>query len=600
MGKRGPKPMSVAELKARGSRHARRRERSLMKPPRKPRAQKQDEWKPPTHRQLDSWILKIPGFDPQRESKGCWFDDKTAIKALKFFETELHHVEGSMAGKPFILEIWEKAIVCNLFGWLTVDDEGRTVRRFREAFIYIARKNGKTPLAAGICLYLLFEDGEAGAQIVSAAAERNQAALLFRHARGMVARSPYLERLAHVFGGVGQRAIVLKDDPAASYFAISADAFTKHGLNLSGAVVDELHAQPNRDLVDTLQTSMASANRAQPLMVFITTADFMRESICNEKLEYARKVRDGVVPDSAFLPVIFEVPRDADWTDPKQWPKANPNIDVSVSRDYLERECKRAKETPTYENTFRRLHLNQQTETDVRWLPMDKWDLCCQADPLEWRKQAMAELQGQPCYGGLDLSTSLDITAFLLAFDTEDAMVWLPFFWIPSENAQLREKRDRVPYVTWSRLGYITMTPGEVVDYDIVRRDINALGKQFDIRKIARDRWNASQITSQLMGDGFEVVDFGQGFASMSAPSKELEKLLIGQRLDHGNNPVLRWMARNAAAETDAAGNIKPSKKKSTERIDGIVAGVMTVGLIIDPASAEGPSVYENAGQLAL
>ncbi len=574
----GRPKLTAAELAARGSWRAKHRAAEAVKPKRKAKATKPKPWKAPTATELDSLILAIPGFDPHRDGADCWFDHPSAVKAIRFFETELRHVEGAAAGKPFILEPWQRAVIANLFGWKRLDDEGRTVRRFREGFIYVPRKNGKTPMAAGIARFALCEDNEAGAQIVSAAAERNQAALLFRHARGMVAQSPRLAACCQVFGGVGQRSIVLRDDPAASYQAISADAYTKHGFNLHLAIVDELHAQPNRDLVDTLQTSLASANRLQPMMIFITTADFSRESICNEKHDYACKVRDGIISDPAFLPVVYEAPMEADWTDPEIWALANPNLSVTVSREYLERECQRAQETPTYENTFRRLHLNQQTQQDIRWLPMDRWDAGMIADPVAWRADAMAELAGQSCTGGLDLSTNLDVTAFVLGFRRDGNLVLLPFFWVPRDNAEKRERKDRVPYLTWARQGFITLTDGDTVDYDVVRRDIGELGKQFNVRTIARDRWNASQITNQLTGDGFNVADFGQGFSSMSAPSKEFETLLIGHRLEHGGNPVLRWMASNVSAETDAAGNIKPSKKKSTERIDGIVAAIMALG----------------------
>ncbi len=402
----------------------------------------------------DAWPAFGPdprdtGFRPAPGSRSLPFDPKAANRALEFFETKLRHVEGAVAGKPFKLERWQQAIVANLFGWLRKDDFGRTVRRFREAFFYVPRKNGKSPLAAGIALYGLFMDNEPGAQIVLAASKRDQAALLFRHCRGMVEREPTLSEAAQVFGGIGQRAIVLRADSAAGLKVISSEAGGEHGGNVSLAIVDELHAQPNRDLVDVIQTSMASANRAQPLLIHITTADFARESICNEKHEYACRVRDGQLPDAAFLPVVYEAHRDSNWTDPEVQAAANPNIGVSVSREYLARECARAQETPTYENTFKRLHLNMKTEVDVRWLPMDKWDAGGSDDPMGWRTEALAELAGESCMGGLDLSTTTDVTAFVLAFRRGTTYIALPFFWLPSESAHQRERRDRVPYVNW-------------------------------------------------------------------------------------------------------------------------------------------------------
>jgi phage terminase large subunit-like protein len=581
--KRNGRPrLSATELAARGSRRAKFRAAEEAGTPeiKKPRRKPEPKYVRPSEGELLDLIMELPGYDPHRDAEGCWFDYKAAQKVIEFFETKLHHVEGAVAGQLFKLQPWQKGLLANLFGWKRTDDDGREVRRYRECLLFTGRKQGKSPLASGICLYLLVEDGEEGAQIVSAAGKREQAALVFRHCRGMVLRSEYLNAKAQIFGGIGQRSIVLRDDPGASFQSISADAATAHGLNLSAAVVDELHALPNRDLVDALQTAMASANRAQPLMVFITTADYARESICNEKHDYACKVRDGVIFDPAFLPAVYEVPRDLDWTDPEVWRLANPNLGVSVSREYLERECKRAQETPTYENTFRRLHLNQQTETDVRWLPMDKWDAGAPADPVAWRADTLERLAGQQCVGGLDLSTTTDITALVLAFKDDGATVLLPWFWIPKENAEQRERRDRVPYLTWARQGFLTLTDGNVTDYDVVRRDIGELGKRFNISKIAADRWNASQLLNQLQVDGFDVYQFGQGMREMSPAAKEFERLLIGGELVNGGNPVLRWMARNAAAETDAAGNIKPSKKKSTDRIDGIVAACMAVGVI--------------------
>ena len=436
-------------------------------------------------------------------------------------------------------------------------------------------------------------EGEPGAQIYSAAADREQAALIFRHAKGMVEREPVLNDLAKIFGGAGHRSIALKNDDASVFKVLSADADSKHGGNSHLVIIDELHAQPNRDLVDVLQTSLASANRKQPLLIHITTADFDRESICNEKHNYACKVRDnGGDPekpgyDPSFLPVIYEASNDDDWTSEDVWRRANPNLGVSVSLDYLKRECKRAIETPTYQNTFKRLHLNIKTTNDSVFLDMSKWDALPKAPPLE-------SLYGKRCFGSYDLSTTTDITAFVLVFPPSEAGgIWhrLPFFWVPRENADLRERRDRVPYMTWIERGFITATDGNTVDYDIVRRDINELSKKFNIHLIARDRWNATQITTQLAGDGLSVIDFGQGFASMSAPTKHLEALVMSGKLSNDGNPVLRWMASNTAVEMDAAGNLKPSKKKSTDRIDGLVSLIMSLGIAMVDDQNTGPQL---------
>lgn len=527
-----------------------------------------------------SWrelLLAIPGYDAIATAGDALFDEKSARKVLDFFHECLKHVEGEMAGRPFALEVWQQAIIANLFGWKRKDTRGRWVRRYRESLIYVPRKNGKTPLAAGIVLYGLFCDNEAGAQIVSAAADQEQAALLYRHARGMIEQEMELAQRAKIYTAL--KSIVLRADPASAYKALSAEAHTKHGGNLHLAVIDELHAQPNRELVDVIQTSMASANRAQPLLVHITTADFQRESICNEKHDYACKVRDGILADPSFLPVIYEALVEEDWKDPKVWARANPNLGVSVSLEYLERECKRAQEIPAYENTFKRLHLNMKTEQDVRAVPMDQWELCGKV-PVDPKA-----LEGRECYGGLDLASTTDIAAFVLAFPKVDpnseepaGYHLLPFFWVPKENARRREKRDRVPYETWIRQGFIKATEGNVIDYDVIRADINALRERYNIVSADLDRWNATQIAVQLQGDGLLVEFCGQGFASLTAPTKEFLRLIADSKLWHGNHPVLRWMASNMATESDAAGNLKPSKKKSGEKIDGCVGAIMAIG----------------------
>lgn len=366
---------------------------------------------------------------------------------------------------------------------------------------------------------------------------------------------------------------------------ISAEAYSKHGINAHGIIVDELHAQPDRELVDVLMTSTGA--RRQPLVIYITTADFDRPSICNEKYDYATKVRDGIIEDPAFLPVIYEAKQDYDWTDPDVWARANPNLGISVSMEYLERECRRARETPSYENTFKRLHLNMKTQQDVRWLSMEAWDAC---GKLKFEESS---LEGERCFAGLDLSTTTDISAFVMVFPREDGQVAIiPRFWIPAESAEKRERRDRVPYTTWARQGFIEMTSGNVVDYDTIRTRINELKERFNIAEIAIDPWNATQLSVQLQGDGFEVVTFGQGFKDMTAPSKELEKLVMSNKLMHSGHPVLRWMASNVAVETDAAGNLKPSKKKSTERIDGIVAAVMGLGRALQDEGESDPGVF--------
>jgi phage terminase large subunit-like protein len=533
---------------------------------------------------VPGWARKlfalIPGYDPvATAAPGEYFHAATAQHALHFIEAELQLIEGEAANQPFHLEPWQAAIVACLFGWVRADG----TRRYREAMIYVPRKNGKTPFCAALVNYVMFCDHEPGAQLYSAAAEREQAALIFRHASGMIARNPRLASKARIYRSF--RSIEYGAE-GTIYKALSADADTKHGLGAHLVIVDELHAHPNGDLVDVLQTSTAA--RRQPLVIYITTADFARESICNSKYDYSCKVRDGALADSSFLPVIYEALPGDDWTSRKVWAKANPNLGVSVKLNYLERECERAKQEPSYENTFKRLHLNIRTQQDVRWIPMERWAAC--ADPVD--EDAMA---GRECFGALDLSSKIDITAWVMVFPpTADDPLWrvLPRFFIPAENAHQREKRDRVPYETWSRAGFITLTDGNVVDYDFVKAQVRADAAKFKLREIAYDPWNATQIALQLQDDGATMVEFRQGFASLSEPSKEFERLVVSKQLAHGGNPVLAWMASNVAIEEDASGNIKPSKKKSTERIDGIVTTVMGVGRALTQPSVSEPSIF--------
>jgi len=526
-------------------------------------------------------VLKlIPGYDPWVSAGDCVFDQDAADRAVDFFAECLHHVKGKLAGQPFRLHPWEESIVQNIFGWKRPDG----TRRYREAFIMVGRKNGKTTLAAGLVLYVLLCDNEPGAEVYSAAADREQAALIYDQAKGMIYQEPALQSRCKTYET--SKTIVV-ESTMSRYKAISREAGTKYGLNVHCAVIDELHAQPDRELVDVLMT--ATGARRQPLIVHITTSDYDRESICNEKYDYGCKVRDGVIDDPAFLPVIYEASRDDDWTSPETWRKANPNLGVSISEEYLRQECQRAQEIPAYENTFKRLHLNIRTEQAQRWLAIESWDACCE-------KFLVDELIGEPCWAGLDLSSSQDLTALSLIFKRDGSYLVLPFFWVPGENARRREKRDKVPYITWAKQGYITLTPGDVMDYDWVRNSINQLKSRYRVQQIAVDRWAAADLIAKLQADGFDVVPFGQGFASMSAPSKEFERLIIGKRLIHNGHPVLRWNVSNVAADTDAAGNIKPNKARSADRIDGVVATIMALALAMQDQKVD--SVYKKRGVL--
>lgn len=524
--------------------------------------------------------MKIP-----LNSKDFYFDRQAANRAVRFFETVLVHSKGEWAGQAFKLQRWQKKIVKDIFGWKRRRDG---TRRYKTVYIEVPKKNGKSTLAAGMALYLLCADGEPGAEVYSAACDKEQAAIVFEIAKKMVETSTKLAKLTESY----RRSIVVPST-GSSYKVLSADVPTKHGINPHGIIFDELHAQPNRELWDTLTT--APGARRQPLTVAITTAGYDKNSICWEIHEYAQKVLEGTIRDDSFYAVIFAADKDDDWKDPKTWRKANPNFGVTVKKEFLKEQLKKALESPAYQNTFRRLFLNQWTEQAERWIEMDTWNACIGKIDRE-------ELGGRECYAGLDLASTIDIAAFVMVFppvEEEENYKVLPFFWIPEENIRERSLKDKVPYDVWAREGLIEATEGNVIDYASIRQKIKELGETVNIKEIAYDRWGATQISQDLQGMGFTVVPFGQGFASMSPPTKELLNLLMAKKIEHGGNEVLTWMASNMAVKQDPAGNIKPDKSKSSEKIDGIVALIMGLDRAIRH-QGKGGSIYEERGILVL
>jgi phage terminase large subunit-like protein len=519
-------------------------------------------------------------------ANGCYFDLRAAEHVRDFFARFLRHSKGQWAGQPFELLPWQwERLIAPLFGWKRSDH----TRRFRRAYIEIPKKNGKSSLCSGISLYMLLADGEAGAEVYNAAADREQAAIVFNEAVNMIEASPLMAKRVDLVRSTKR---IVYPKSASFYKALSADVPTKEGINWHCLIFDELHAQRTRALWDVLAYGCAA--RQQPLGLAITTAGYDRHSVCWEQHQRARAVLSGDLRDDyTFFALLYTAEPDDDWTKEETWRKANPSYGVTVMADQMASDCSEAQSSPAKENAFRRYRLNQWTEQDVRWLPMDKWHACQLA-------ASPAELEGTSCFAGLDLATTTDLAALSLVFpNAEGGYDVLPYFWVPAECARGRERRDKVPYTQWIRAGLITPTEGDVIDYDVIRRDVVELGKRFHIAALAKDRWNSQQIGTQLAGEGFEIVDFGQGYASMSAPTKEFEKLVLAGTFRHGGNPVLTWMARNVVVETDAAGNIKPSKRKSVEKIDGIVAAIMALGIATARPAVE-QSVYEKRGILSL
>ena len=478
--------------------------------------------------------------------------------AVRFFEKHLTHAKGELGGKPFLLQPWQRDYIRALF----FEENGR--RKVRTSLLAIPRKNGKSTLAAGIALRCLLEP-EPGCEVYSCAASRDQARLVFDTAKIAVEQSPVLSKQLRVY-----RNAIVRESTHATYKSLSAEAGLQHGLSPHAVVFDELHVS-TREMWEVMLSGQGA--RRQPLTVALTTAGYDRRSVCWEVWKYAASVQSGAVEDSTFLPMIWAADPKDDWKSESVWAKANPNLGVSVNLDFLRSECARAVEMPAYESAFRQLYLNQWVEVETRWLRMDHW--------AQGNKPCPVDLTGRDCWAGLDLATTFDTTAFVLLFPLDDGTFWVePHFWIPDENAKQRERRDKVPYLTWERQGHLHMTQGNVTDFDRVRHDIGALASKYRIRGVGLDPWNSAQLGLQLQGDGLPMEQFRQGYGSMSAPSKQLENWVVGGKLLHGGHPVLTWQAGSVAIQSDsAAGNIKPSKAKSTERIDGIVSLVMAIGL---------------------
>ncbi|NMA82921.1 MAG: terminase large subunit, partial [Epulopiscium sp.] len=426
-------------------------------------------------------------------------------------------------------------------------------------------------------------------EVYGCAADRQQASIVFDVAVDMVDQCPALKKRIKPI--LSQKRLVYM--PTASFYQVlSAEAYTKHGLNVHGVVFDELHAQPNRQLYDVMTKGSGDA-RKQPLFFLITTAGTDRHSICWEVHQKADDILRGKKHDPTFYPVIYGIEDSDDWTDETNWYKSNPSLDHTIDIEKVRAAYISAKENPAEENIFRQLRLNQWVKQSVRWMPMDVWEKCSfEVDP--------EKLKGRECYGGLDLSSSIDITAFVLVFPPipdDDKYYVLPHFWIPEENLDLRVRRDHVPYDIWEQQGYLQTTEGNVIHYGFIERFIEELGMNYNIREIAFDRWGAVQMVQNLEGLGFTVVPFGQGFKDMSPPTKELMKLTLEKKIAHGGHPALTWMMDNIYVRTDPAGNIKPDKEKSTEKIDGAVALIMALDRAIRNEGSGG-SVYDDRGIL--
>lgn len=512
-----------------------------------------------------------------------YFDAAEAERHCQFFERVLKLTEGEWAGRPFRLQDWQAHHVRQIYGWR---HKKTKLRKHRIVYIEIPRKNAKTTLGAGFALDALVMDNEQRAQVLSVAADEEQARLCFATASAMVEISPSLSKIIKPY-----RTSLYHAASRSHYKVLTAKPSTKHGFSPHCVVFDELHAQPHRELWDVMNTGHGA--RRQPLIIALTTAGHDRNSICWEQHDRAIKVRDGVLNEPYLYPVIYAAEREDDWRDPKVWAKANPGLGISPKMEFLEERCNTAIATPSFENTFKRLHLNIWTEQADRWLPMDSWDKCRQ-EPLE-----EAELREGPCYAGMDLSSTRDLTAISLYWPHCEALLTHAF--LPGDDLRERELRDRVPYREWAEAGLLTLTPGNVIDYRAVRAQAVELHEAWSPEEWGYDPYNATQLAVQLSEEeGLPMVMFRQGFLSMNEPSKRLETLFVSGKLWLAGNPMLRWQLGNVAVKSDPAGCIKPDKARSPEKIDGVVASIMAIGCSLHPVSKEGPSIYETRGLITL
>lgn len=529
---------------------------------------------------------KLKNYKPSRFMlPTSHYDKAKADRAVKFIEN-LCHTKGKWAGKRFWLLPWQEQLIRDIFGIVKPDG----YRQFRTAFVEICKKVGKSELAAAVALYLLYADNEPSAEVYGAAADRQQASIVFDVARQMVEMSPALLKRSKLMTATKR---IVNYGNSGYYQVLSAEVGGKHGFSVSGLVFDEIHTQPNRQLYDVL-TKGSSDARQNPLHFIITTAGTDRHSIAYELHTKAVDILEGRRVDPTFYPVVYGLKDDEDWEDEANWYKVNPSLGYTVDIERLRDAYREAKQNPADEVTFKWLRLNMWVSSTVAWIP--------DAIFMKGNEEInLASLEGRDCYGGLDLSSTGDITALVLMFpprDEDEKYILLPFFWVPEETIPQRVKAASIPYDIWERQGYLLSTEGNVIHYDFIEKFINDLAEKYHICEIAVDRWNATQMIQNLEGDGFTMVPFGQGFASMSGPTKDFYRLLMEGQIIHGRHPVLRWMAGNVVVDTDPAGNIKVTKAKSKEKIDGIVAAIMALDRCIRNQTEPQGSVYDERGLL--
>lgn len=519
------------------------------------------------------------------DKTGMFFDVKAAEKVFNFF-SYLSLSEGEFAGKPFILQPFQAFIIGSLFGWKGVDG----LRRYRKAYVEVAKGNGKSPLAAGIGLYGLLASGEEAAEIYAAAVTRDQANILFTDAKRMIEASSKLSK--RVLINVRNLAVMETN----SFFRpLSSEARSLDGKRVFMALIDEIHEHPNAMVVDKMQAG--TKGRREPLIFEITNSGFDRNSVCWHHHEYSEKILNGAAIDDGWFAFLCGLDEGDDWKDEKVWEKANPCLGISVTKKYLREQVKEAIGMPSKENIVKRLNFCVWTQQNNRWINTDTWNENNTGEINE------SELIGRRCYGGLDLSSVSDISAWVMVFPDEndpEKIDVLARFWCPNDRLYDTGNKYKEQYQAWQRQGFLETTPGNCIDFAFVKAKILEDAQKFQLVDMNIDRlFQAHQLAMELIDEGVSVVGMGMGFTSFAAPMKDFERLLLGRKINHGGNPVLRWMADNVAVSQDPAGNIKPNKAESQGKIDGLVALVMAIDRSSRNA-AGGISIYEERGLATL
>ncbi len=520
-----------------------------------------------------------------------YFDPSSPMRKIRFSQ-ELRHIEGPLANNhlKIKLEPWQQFIDWCIFGWKRKDTGGR---RFTKAYVEVARKNGKTTMAATTAWYCSMMDGEEGPQVYCVATKLDQAKIAWDAIKAQVDYQPLLRTKTKAYK---QGLTITIPETHGVIKPIGRDSKTQDGLNPSFVLVDEYHAHPTAEMLNVMQNGMGA--RSQPLMYIITTAGFDKNSPCYQE---ERTLVTGLLeksldpcPENVFG-IIFTLDEGDDWTDESVWIKANPNLGISVNIDFLRNQVTQALALPRKQNDVMTKNFNIWTQATTRWISAESWDECNFEFP---------DLIGRECFGGLDLSTTTDISAFVLCFppvDLEKKYTFLYRFFIPGDNILERERVDKVPYSLWASQGFVTITPGNVIDYDFIESQVMEDAKDYVVKEIAYDPYNSTEIVNHLSDEGMNMLPFRQGFMSMSAPTKDFEKRVLGKELNHGNNPVIKWMVSCTELKTDGTDNIKPDKPDRTrtgKRIDGVVASIMALDRAVQNQGKS--SVYEDRGVRAI